>query len=54
MLVRSLFMKNRKKTLAHDVMYASATCASLVHDITDLVKMAALTAIFLQLSNVDF
>ena len=53
MLTRSLPTKSRKD-LAHDVTYTPATHAGLLRDVTDSVKMAALTAVFLRLSNVDF
>ena len=52
MLVRSLPTKSRTR-LAHDVMYTSVTLAGRVYDVTDLLKMAALTAVFSSLSNVD-
>ena len=39
--------------MAHDVIYTSAARAGLVHVLADLVKMAALTVVFLRLSNVD-
>ena len=35
-------------------MYMAATYARDIHDVTDLVEMAVLTAAFLQVSNVNF
>ena len=46
-------MKSRKRQ-AHDVMYTSATRARVVHDITDLFKMAVLTVVLFQLLDVEF
>ena len=54
MLAFSLPMKNRKG-LIQDVTDMCATLVGLVHDIKDTQhKIAALTAVFYQLSNVDF
>ena len=47
-LVRSL------PKLACDRTYTSDRGARHIHGVTDLVKMAALTAVFLRLSNVYF
>ena len=44
MLARSFPMKSRRR-LACDLLYTAATHAGFVHDVTDLVKMAALTAV---------
>ena len=53
-LFRSLIpMKNRKKS-SYCVMFTAATHAKRVHDVTDLVKVAAPMALFSRLSNVDF
>ena len=53
MLVSSLAMKSRKRP-GHEIMYTSAIHASIVHGITDLVKMAVLIVTSLRLLNVDF
>ena len=45
--------KSRTK-LAHGVMYASSTHVGLVHDVTNLVKLAVNTAVFSRLQNVLF
>ena len=55
-MVRTLPMKRRKR-LACDVLDTSATLANLVHDVSDIdwqTQIAALTAEFLRLSNVNF
>ena len=52
MFVHSFKMNSRKR-LAGDVIYTTATHTGHVHDSADLVKMAALTAVFSRLSNVD-
>ena len=49
--VGSPFTNEEWKRMAHDVMYTAATHAKRVHDVTDLVKMAALTAILTRHSN---
>ena len=46
-------MKSRK-SLARDVMYTSATRAGHVYDVKNVIKMAAFTAVFSLLLNVDF
>ena len=46
-------MKSRER-LAYDVMYTSASRDNLLLDVTDSVKMAALTEVFFLLSYVDF
>ena len=51
--VRSLLMKTRKG-LAGDVVQTSATYSSHVHDVMDLIKVTAPTAVFSKLSNIDF
>ena len=43
-----------KKRLACDVMYTATTQTKRVDDTADLVKMTALTAVFLRLSTVSF
>ena len=43
--VGSLFASEEQKKLARDVTYSSATHADQAHDVTDLVKMALLTAL---------
>ena len=54
MLALSLPMKNRKG-LTQDVTDMCATLVCLVHDVKDTQhKIAVLTAVFYQLSNVDF
>lgn len=52
-LVHFLPVKSRKR-LARDIMYISAKHADCVRDITELVKMIALPAMFPRLSHVDF
>ena len=52
--VGSLFTGEEQKRLAGDVTHEGATYARRVHDITNLVKMAALRAVFQKLSNVNF
>ena len=53
MLVHSLPIKNRKR-LASDAMHTPATHSSCVPDVTDMVKMAVLMAMLLQLSNIIY
>ena len=56
MLVCFLPLKNRK-TFAHDVKYAYATLADLVHDVTekqtDRHKMAGFATLLSRLSNIS-
>ena len=52
MLVRSLPMRSRNR-FTRDVIHTDATHARHAHDVTDMVKMAAPTIIFLRLPNVD-
>ena len=48
MLIHSFPVKN-ESGLVCDIMYTSATHAGNIHDITDFVKMAVLTAVYLEL-----
>ena len=52
-LVFSIPTKSKQR-LALDAMCASTTHAGLVHDVTDLVKMAALMAVFLEIFKIRF
>ena len=54
MMVCCLPSKSRKKTFAHAIMYTFSTHTGLVHDVTDLVKVPVLIAMFLRLSNINF
>ena len=45
-------VKGRKWLADGGIMYTSAAHADFIHDITDLVKMATLTAVFSRLSDV--
>ena len=50
-----LFTNEEQKRLAHDLIHTSATHSSPVHGATDCrLKMAALSAMLLQNSNVSF
>lgn len=51
--LRSLPIKSIQR-VARDVIFTTATHTSRVHDDTELVKMAALMALFSWVSNVDF
>ena len=53
MSLRSLPIKSFQR-VARDVIFTTATHTSRVHDDTELVKMAALMALFSWVSNVDF
>ena len=54
MLVRSFYNEKKKeKRSARDVRDKAAIHARRIQDVTDFVIMAALTAVFLRLSNVD-
>ena len=44
-LFRSLLLKSTSRS-AHEIMYLSTTHVRLLYDVTDSVKMAALTAVF--------
>ena len=54
MLALSLPMKSKKKRLAPDVMYTATKHARHIHNTRDLVKMAALIAVFSRPLNADF
>ena len=52
--VSSLFTHIELKKIGWDKTYATAMHTRHVNDVTDTVNMAALTAVFSRLSNVDF
>ena len=52
MLDYALLLKSRKR--GHDAMYVSASHNGRVHGVTYWVKGAALTVVYVRLSNADF
>ena len=53
-VVSACSLSTKSRTSTRDVIYTSATQASVVNDVTDFVKMVLLMAVFLTLSNGDF